>query len=126
MQQKLLEIVGDHAYAYSGVVSLNNESKTGLKFTSGNYLFVGNFNWTWDYHSILEAEDYGITIKFNDGNIFFSDQTMRASSGRAGTNAAETIEIIIPAYTEVEILGSTEANTNYSLLLTGRIYRTRD
>ena len=38
-----LEIIGDHAYAYSGAVALDNTTNenTYIKFTSGNYYFVG-------------------------------------------------------------------------------------
>jgi len=120
---KGLSVVGNnYAYAYSGVISLNAESVTGLYFTSGDFIFVGNLNWTWDYHSMGDTADYGITIKFNGSTILFSDQATRASGGRVGHNTLETTEIIIPPNTTVEILGTTESDTNYSMLLTGRVY----
>ena len=36
-----LEIIGNHAYAYSGTFEATTAEQTALDFTSGNYLFVG-------------------------------------------------------------------------------------
>ena len=36
-----LEIIGDHAYAYSGLKASSTAAANHLDFTSGNYYFVG-------------------------------------------------------------------------------------
>ena len=38
-----LEIIGDHAYAYSGSISIPQAETTMLEFTTGNHYVVGAF-----------------------------------------------------------------------------------
>ena len=37
-----LEVIGDHAYAYSGMFPGSNTSQQAFNFTTGNYYFVGD------------------------------------------------------------------------------------
>jgi len=119
-----LEIVGDHAYGYSGQVDLNSSEKTLLSFTSGNYYFVGNWQMLYDVTGFSAGEMMGYTLKMNDTII------ARAEIAQ-GTSAIDSImrevPVIIPSYTKIEILGDTDAGgIVVTGMLTGRIYRTRD
>jgi hypothetical protein len=116
-----LELVGDHAYAYSGQVDLASTEKTMLSFTSGNYYFVGDWQMLYDGSGFSAGEAMGYTIKMNGTTV------ARAEIAQ-GTSAIDSImrqvPIIIPAYTKVEILGDTDAGNIVVVgLLTGRIYK---
>ena len=116
-----LEVLGDHAYAYSGekaIVASSSADTTMIKFTSGNFYFVG---------TVIYANDSGasgdiyIDFKMNEAIIW----TARYSQAYQATNE-QPIPIIIPPYTEFEgILGS-DGNENATMMMSGRIYRTRD
>ena len=116
-----LEIIGDHAYAYSGVIQdagSGAASTTLLSFTSGNYYFVGRL----DY---IDGEQGGtnrfINVTFNGTSVY-----QGSWDDAPKQNANPLTSLIIPPYTEVEVkfgLGTTESAT---AILTGRIYRTRD
>jgi len=49
---KELNVIGNHAYAYSGNVSTTSSNTTMLKFTTGNYLFVGGLEFHGDFAGI--------------------------------------------------------------------------
>ena len=118
-----LEVVGDFAYAYSGVVAVGdagqNVPSTLLKFTTGNYLFVG----TWQYFRGIpsnQGHDYIQKLMLNGTTVLEVDDT--------GSNIFEHDSplIIIPPYTEVEATSqnaTSGADNNVVFTLTGRIYR---
>lgn len=114
-----LEIVGDHAYAYSGVI---NDASSGaadalaLKFTSGNYYFVGVLDMLTD--TLVNDQRY-LDVTFNGTSVFKGswDNEPYALGGGPVTT------LIIPTYTEVEVKWGSSADKNATLVLTGRIYR---
>ena len=113
-----LEIAGDFAYAYSGVIQdagSGSAATTLLSFTSGNYLFVGELNY-------IDGEQGGtnrfIDVTFNGTSVFKGSWDDAPKQ-----NANPLTSLIIPPYTEVEVkfgLGTTESA---STILTGRIYK---
>ena len=119
-----LEIVGDHAYGYSGQVNLAATEKTLLSFTSGNYYFKGDWQLLYDWTGLSAGEEIGYTVKMNGVIVA---RALFVLSTTFIDNTMREVPIIIPAYTEVEILGDTDAGEILVTgLLTGRIYRTRD
>jgi len=123
-----LEIVGDStgehkfAYAYSGVVAVGSSGQnipsTLLKFTTGNYLFVGTFQY---FRGIPgnQGHDYIQKLKLNGTTVIEVDDT--------GSNVFEHDSplIIIPPYTEVEATSqnaTTGLDNNIDFTITGRIY----
>jgi len=122
-----LEIIGDHAYAYSGLFGTANTEFEMLKFTSGNYYTVGKF--TLNGAVRMSLVDVGsisaFQLKLNGTNVLTAkvDTNDKDSPGQA------FLEVIIPAYTEVIISCNCSENTDaekVSASYTGRIYRTRD
>jgi len=122
-----LEILGNHAYAYSGQVGTDGvQSLTEmLSFTSGNYYFVGE--WTVcgavnkDGDSGTGAIDQ-FYLSFNGTTI----QSLKTDTGEEDQPGTFTVPIIIPSYTQVVCEGvSSLDNENWviSQTLTGRIYR---
>ena len=119
-----LEIVGNHAYAYSGSVQASTSNVQHLNFTSGNYLFVGELTLIGPLNiadvtdgAICEAE-----ISFN-GNVIFK---LKTDTTQEDMPAEITIPFLIPSYTQVLIdvkSSTTSAGFLTTVNLIGRIYR---
>ena len=117
-----LEVIGDHAYAYSGVLAVDGTLQATIKFTSGNYYFVGG---TQFFKDSITSENFEFKVNLNGTAVVHGEWTepMLQHSG------FYPVEIVIPPYTEVEItLQNISDNTarNWSTTLIGRIYRTSD
>ena len=113
-----LNYIGNHAYAYSGVIvdgGSGSAATTMLSFTTGTSYFVGVLNFTDDNQT---GTNRFIDIIF-DGQSIFKGSWDDAPK----QNANPLTSLIIPPYTEVEVkfgLGTTESA---STILTGRIYK---
>jgi len=118
-----LEIVGDFAYGYSGrVQAFSGNDGVAFDFTSGNYLFVGRFMVPFDKTGLGAGDSVGYTIKFNGATI------ARAETEHSTGIPQQKLwlDLIIPAYTEVEIIFDSDDTSEAFFLtgvLTGRIYR---
>lgn len=120
-----MEIIGDHAYSYSGFFAANSSSVTYLDFITGNYYFVGQFQ----FNTPLEEADptAGIEatcrVDFNGAGVAM----LKASSDfNDNANGSVTQNFIIPAYTVVTVkvdCHQTDANRLGSATFVGRIYR---
>tara|TARA_R110000824_G_scaffold349528_1_gene536403 strand:- start:909 stop:1340 length:432 start_codon:yes stop_codon:yes gene_type:complete len=115
-----LELVGNHAYAYSGVKTIGGSLSDMIKFTSGNYYFVGSLGIEGEFDD-LGSSTLQIQVLFNDSIIFFTKDSSLQDSTRWDTPTP----LIIPSYTEVTIKGTENSgnSVNFEALLTGRIYR---
>ena len=121
-----LEIIGDHAYAYSGQLQIDTNAVTHLNFTTGNYYFVGTLN----TFSPSQANQFALSTEVIyelslNGNAQLSFLGPSATNG----NVPPVVHVIIPPYTEVKITGESSdgaAGQYTSCNLAGRIYRTRD
>jgi len=124
-----LEIIGDHAYAYSGNIPTDQASSqlTMLSFTTGNFLFVGS----WTVCGTCPLSGGGVSgsggidqfhLHFNGAAL----QSLRTETTEEDMPSSDTIPIIIPPYTVVSIEGvsaKNDANWTFSTALHGRIYR---
>lgn len=115
-----LELVGNHAMAYSGNVGITSSNITMLKFTSGNYYFVGGLELHGDFQSIA-ANNTVTRIVMNNSEIV---DTIH-STINDNTLMDYPIQLIIPAYTEFELTMAQGAGgtLNMQATLVGRIYR---
>jgi len=122
-----LEIIGDHAYAYSGGFPASSTVATRLKFTTGNYLFVGEIR-------MAGMVDLATA---SGGSIMTMGVTMNGQTVLVGKcegadermPTSDVVPFIIPAYTEVEVTQDAQnddVNFTGTISMTGRIYRTRD
>ena len=119
-----LELVGDFAYCYTGNHGANTTSVEAMKFTTGNYYFVGvlqvnlavnNADSSSTAHTFAQVELNGAIISH-----------VVAGRDPLDTRTSNQQPLIIPAYTEVVVkLYSTEneAARFMTATLTGRIYR---
>ena len=123
-----LEIIANHAYGFTGLFAGSTSPKTGFDFTSGNYLFVGTFQ----YNAPVDNDNPGLS---NSGTASVNFNGTPVALLKAGDNDASnspqsvTMDIIIPPYTEVTVImdsNDTQADRYFSASFAGRIYRTRD
>ena len=119
-----LEIYGDFGVAYTGLQQAATSPFTVLSFTTGNYLFVGEFQ----LNAAITTNDPGgieqtmANIKLNDSEV------SRITVGNSAIDApmSQTQPMIIPAYTEVEVefeMVGASVNTLATGTFTGKIYR---
>ena len=114
-----LEIVGNHAYAASGVIndaSSGSAATTMLKFTSGNFYFVGWLNFSSDETS---TGSLFLDLKYNGTSVIATKEEHPAID-------LQHYYILIPSYTEVELKWGSSGSKNATAFLSGKIYRTTD
>ena len=119
-----LEIAGDFAYAYTGLQESTTTAFEVLSFTSGNYLFVGEFqlNGAVDASDPTQTKQTNATIKLNGTAVSL------ITSGNVSIDAPMTVTqaLLIPAYTQVTVefdMDGTNTDILASASLIGRIYR---
>ena len=117
-----LEIVGQHAYAYSGSIAIDGTTNdnTYLKFTTGNYYFVGSMQGNVSSLPGAGTDDFQYKIFFNGGVI------QSYIIGGAKPTSHNEIWLVIPPYTEVKITAAdiTQGSSIQNCIsLAGRIYR---
>ena len=119
-----LELVGNHCYAYSGVIPVGNDATsadvTMLSFTTGNYYSKVKINWT---NVVIVDANFYESVEMNGTVIYILDYDAVPNKF-----VHDPVKFIIPPYTEFKVLyGSNKSGDNdASVTLTGKIYRTRD
>jgi len=122
-----LEVIGNHAYAYSGTFGAATSSQTLLSFTSGNYYFVGKL--TVNGGTEITTPGNGTVTSWT---LSMNGQTIAVMLTETATEdmpATNSNDVIIPPYTEIEVASyssSDDANSLTTAIMTGEIYRTRD
>ena len=123
-----LEIIGDFAYAYSGLIPQANTPVTHLSFTTGNYIFIGDIqlNASVDDDDPSTGGSSTMTTKFNGTGV----SLVKADGELERAPASVVQPVIIPPYTEVSCAvdtgGGGSSDQFTSVTMTGRIVRTRD
>ena len=113
-----LNYVGNHCYAYSGVLEPGAGPTTVLSFTTGNSYIVGIFEMNSDFKG-GGGNDYSVTLKLNGITIVYEQDI--ANNWLAGDNQ---YPVIIPPYTKVEgLLSDGGANKDMNLNFTGKLYK---
>jgi hypothetical protein len=115
-----INYIGNHAYAYSGVITADNNETTLLDFTTGGQQYIES--WIQVFASTVQADDFEINIKF-DGQIIMSSEYEKSYSGNFVNGIPR--KVIIPAQTRVQITATnTQGTTNadWSAIIAGRVY----
>jgi len=117
-----LEIVGNHCFAYSGIVqsagSQSEATTTTLKFTNGNY--YAKVRLTFSHNNISTTANEFYLINMNGVTIYKAENEHSIDHSTNPT----VIHLIIPPYTEFEsLVGSSADGYDFTTIISGRIYR---
>jgi len=119
-----LNVIGIHAYGYSGVLDIGSTETNMLLFRTGNYYFVGTVQFNY-----IENNAYHFRYRFYLNNTILQGFVEPSGSSGAPSASSNLIPIIIPPYTEVK---ATAANITDGTLqeqvcsMVGKIYRKID
>jgi hypothetical protein len=120
-----LNVIGNHAYAYSGAKGADTTEFTLLKFSTGSYYLVGKLTVTGGVQftsgGIPNGVQVGYELAFNSEII--ANYKVDSNDENSPTNY--TMPILIPPYTEVQVNTVANADNNEDLIsatITGRIY----
>ena len=112
-----LNYVGDHAYAYSGVIGVTDSETTMLEFQLGNSYVVGTLQ-----ISFLEISSIDINYR-----IYINNEVVQGYLAYETAGASEpdnSIPILIPPFATCKITGTaaSSANLDNVVSLIGRVY----
>ena len=113
-----INLIGDHAYAFSGVIAVTDTEASLIEATTGNYYFVGRVMFSYPE---FNADNFRYRIYMNGIQIWGAE----VGSG-TDANLMDPVNIIVPAYTELRITADNAASSSaikQLAILTGRIYR---
>jgi len=119
-----LNIIGQHAYAYSGGINLNNETKTFIEFETGNFLLVAGVQTTVRVGNLNLGKRISTKILFN-GTAISDMGTKIGITTSFDISINDPLVILVPPYTKVEIevtTDDTEGDIPFFVTLTGRIH----
>jgi len=114
-----IDIYGDFAAAYSGIIDIDNNETTLIEYTSGNYLLVGE--WQGYYYESVYGEDFRWVVYLNGQKV-----ESYTAEGSIRGNSRSQLNLIIPSYTEVKITGQNVSDSTAREMMasiTGRIYK---
>ena len=114
---KGIRYIGEHCYAYSGVIQVTPAETTLLEFTTGAGYIRGQVQIE---YLQADADDVEIIIYFNSVQVHGYYST-------GGPNPApdNSLKLIIPPFTEVKMTGDNQAgagNRPHVAAFTGRVY----
>jgi len=125
---KDIHVIGEHAYAYSGFIAAVNTSTTYLNFTTGNYYFVGQFQFNTPLEEDNPTAGIEATCRVNFNSLGVA--MLKASSDFNDNADGSVIQnIIIPPFTVVQVLvdcHTTDATRFGTCSFTGKLYRKTD
>ena len=120
---KTLNYIGEHAYAYSGEVTVNNATQTMLEFETGSSYIMAKFSYGVDRNAALGGnKQIGFTISMDSQKVMQVVTYTNSSHGILDFD--NNYEILIPPFTKVKIESETDEADNIPTyaMLTGRVY----
>jgi len=122
---KDIHVIGDHAYAFSGLVSTDASNfASHLDFTSGNYLFVGNVSFMGPTKKSDTGDGANAIFQVTMNGVTIMDAKLSTLTGDdVGANSMDT-PIIIPPYSSVTAGAKSGAGSQKTVInITGRLYK---
>mgnify|MGYP005819560663 CR=1 FL=1 len=119
-----LDLVGDHAYAYSGEFGTSTTEFDMLTFTTGNYYTVGTFtcNGAVRMNLVDVGSISGYQLKLNGTGVL----RVKVDTNDKDSPGQSFMQVIIPAFTQVVLSCNCTENTDNEKVTAsyaGRVYR---
>jgi hypothetical protein len=119
-----IHVIGNHAYALSGMFGASTSEQTLLDFTSGNYYLVGRVTFTGSVKSTAPQSGSisAAVVSFNGIPIAILKNDGLNEPGQYVSYS----KIIIPPFTNVKVTvesADTDSDNEGSALITGIIYK---
>ena len=120
-----IEILENHAYAYSGTLASHTDPQTALEFTTGNYYWFAKFYFCGPtkFSDPNTGRESNWQVSLNGGVIAHAHND---TSEDQLTPSPSVLEILIPSYTVLKVeFDVNDESTSYvnSVVAVGRIYR---
>jgi len=118
---KGLRLVANYAYAYSGLVDVDNNETTLLDFNSGSGIIAGKFQF---FYASSATHAYRYIVYFNNLEVI-NYRVFGSTDSNGEHQLPSSIPIVIPPLTIVkataENIGDTSSNNQIGNLV-GRVY----
>jgi len=116
-----LNYLGNHAYAYSGPVVVNNTTITALAFDTNTQYIDSKIQLGGVISNMGSSKQLGLIISFDGQEV---SRNIHMTNAGFAINDLDPIYLIIPPYTKVtvEILTDNIGDISYFATLTGRVY----
>ena len=118
-----LNYIGEHAYAYSGVIGVSNSLATLLDFSIGNSYIMAKFQPF--YNDAEQGDNVVFEIKV-DSELIYSIELAGATTANTHRGDPNPIPILIPPYAHITVEGknATDSDTrNIGIVITGRVHQ---
>jgi len=117
-----LNIIGNHAYAYSGPIVVNNTTKTALAFHTNTQYIDSKIQLGGVTADMGGSKKIGMIISFNGQQV---SKNITMTNTAHAFNDMDPIVLIIPPNTNVtiEIYTDNAGDISYFATLTGRVYQ---
>jgi hypothetical protein len=115
-----LNIIGEHAYAFSGTVSVDNNQTTLLDFTTGGYYVRGIYT-PENQRATSGDDDYRFIVKI-DGQVV-SSQILSHVTGRDAFRTG--VPLLFPPFSNVQVIANNATDTtanDVGALFSGKVY----
>ena len=109
-----LNYIGDHAYAFSGLITVTADNTVLLDFSTANSYIVATFT---PIYAVDAGDNAEWEIEIN-GEIVY---VMFATSATISA-LTQDISIILPAFSKVRVLGSVGNDRVLGAMITGKVY----
>ena len=116
-----IRYIQDWAYALSGQVACSNVQTTLLAFTTGSGIIRAQLDFG---TGSVSSRDMKWQVFLNDIEVY---AYVSSGTNQAGANPQNTLQIILPPLTKVEVTSENETDSNTEnqyCVLSGRVYGT--
>ena len=116
-----IRYIGDYAFALSGQVPCSNVQTTLLAFTTGSGVILAQLDFG---TGSVSSRDMKWQVFLNDIEVY---AYVSSGTNQAGANPQNTLQIILPPLTKVEVTSENETDSNTEnqyCVLSGRVYGT--
>ena len=114
-----IRYIGNWAYALSGAVACDNTQTTLLDFTTGSGIIRAQLDFG---TGSVSSRDMKWQVFLNDIEVY---SYVSSGTNQAGANPQNTLHIILPPLTKVQVTSENETDTNTEnqyCVLSGRVY----